>query len=356
MTSLPILRTSLDSAYAHLPVAELDALVESVYGEGVSAEDVEGLFDDIGRGLSTAARSVGRFAQQAAPVVAKAVPSMLSGAATGASVGGPWGALIGAGVGATSGILSQSKNPTARGIGGAIGGVGQLVSSVRGGGAGGAAGALGSIATGALGGTGAGRAARGAISGARQAQAGGGSANALLGMMTRPETLQAILSAAMGPAGSRNLNIGGQQIPVHQLLSALGTVAQRAAHEAAEFDENAEMTPEFAEAAAEAWGLDPEDAESRADGVLTWLALTSPIWANRPPPQVSVQVANPVDPYFPAGEYDEYDEGSEYDEGAEYDENDEYDEYDESAEYDEQWGNWTGEYDTEYDEAEYGHV
>ena len=294
----PLLRESLAPEFAQLPVRELDQLVRTIYGPEATAEDVEGLFDDIGRGLKSAAKGVGRFAQQAAPVLARALPGVASGAATGAAFG-PWGALIGAGAGLAGGLLSQSKDKTARSVGGAIGQAGQLVSAVRGGGGGGALGSLATVASGALGNTPAGRGVASAMRGSRS---GGGGANSLMGLLSRPELTQALTAAALGGAGRPTIPIGGHDVPVHQMLAALGQLSQRAAHEAAENDPNAEVTPQFAEAAAETLGIDADDAEGRTDALLTLLALSPSIWMSRPQPSVNVSVAQPADPYFPAGE------------------------------------------------------
>ncbi|GAO37874.1 hypothetical protein SCH01S_01_00370 [Sphingomonas changbaiensis NBRC 104936] len=289
-TDFPLLRASLAPQYAGLGAAELDEVVQALYGPEATAEDVEGLFDDIGRGFQNAAKGVGKFAQQAAPVVAGALPSIAQGAATGATFG-PWGALIGAATGAAGGILAQSKNKTARQIGGAIHDVGGLVSTVRGGGAGGALGSLASVASGALGATQAGRSVAGALAGG---QAGGGAANALMGLLGRPELAQALSSAAMGGFGRTNIPIGGQQVPVNQILAALGTLSQRAAHEAAEYDESAEATPEFATAAEATLGIDADDAEGRTDALLTLLALTPSIWMSQQRQPVNVSVSSPA--------------------------------------------------------------
>ena len=299
MTDYPMLTASLDQRYAGLSRQGLTELVEDLYGPGVTPEDVEGFFDDIGRGLQHAAQGVGHFAQQAAPMVVKALPAMATGAASGSAFG-PWGALIGAGAGLTSGLMSQSSNHTVRDIGGAIHSVGGLVSTVRGGGAGGAMGSLASITGGGLGGTPAGQAALGGMQMA-QGGRGGGAANQLMGMLARPETLQALLAALMGSSGRQQVPIGGQQVPVSQMLAALSSVAGRAAHEAAEYETGAEATPEYASAAAEVLGIDPEDAEGRVDALLTLLALTPSLWMARQPAQIAVNVA-PNDPFFPHGE------------------------------------------------------
>lgn len=283
----PLLRASLSPAYAEADAQQLDALVRQIYGEGASAEDVEGLFDDIGRGLKHAAGAVGHFAQQAAP-------GMLQGAMAGSALG-PWGALAGAVAGGAGSILSHSNNRTARAIGGGIGTVSNLVSTVRGGGAGGALGALGAIGGGAAGG-------RGGNPLAMLAGGGGGGANGLIGMLARPETLQALSSAAMGSFGRQSIPVGGQQIPVHMLLSALGTLANRSAHEAAEYDESAEAMPGFIAEAGEALGVDVEDAEGRTDTLLTLLALSPSIWgpnAQARPVTVNVAPAEPTPPPAP---------------------------------------------------------
>jgi hypothetical protein len=242
MTDYPLLRASLAPEYANLPPDRLNELVRSLYGPEASAEDVEGLFDDIGRGFRNAARGVGQFAQRAAPAVMRALPSVATGAATGAAFG-PWGALIGAGAGLAGGLLSQSNNRTARQVGGAIQGAGSLVSSIRGGGAAGAAGSLASIASGALGDTQAGRQALGGFQAARGTGTSGSAANMLAGLLSRPELAQSLFSSLLGGAGRQNIAIGGQQVPVSQMLSALSNVAGRAAHEAAEAHRNMRSWP-----------------------------------------------------------------------------------------------------------------
>lgn len=302
----PLLRSSLDPAYAELDGEALGELIESLYGPSATPEDVENLFKKIGSGFKKAAGAVGGFA-------GKALPGMLSGAMTGATVGGPWGALVGAVAGGAGSVLSKSKNKTARGIGGAIGGIGNLVSSARGGGAAGGLGGLLSKVAGGGGGAGnilsmvrgggAGGAlgslasvGAGALKGARPPGIpevpGGGAANALMGMLARPETLQALLAGTLGSYGKQAVAVGGQEIPVHSMLSALGTLAGEAAQEAAELDESAaEAVPGYVEWA-EGFGVDPESAEGRKDAVLLALALAPSMWASQNRPVV-VNVTNP---------------------------------------------------------------
>ncbi|MBX9797458.1 hypothetical protein [Sphingomonas sp.] len=284
--NFPMFRSSLAPDYAEASVEQLDAIARTIYGPEANAEMVESFFSDLGRGLSHAARGIGQFAQRAAPIVANALPSIAQGAMSGAALG-PWGALAGAIAGGAGGILSQVNNPTARAIGGGIGSVTNLLSTVRGGGPQGALGALG-----ALGG--------GTMRGAGLPGAGGGSANALMGLLARPELLQAITSGAMGSFGRPSVPVGGQQVPVNMLLSALGTLANRTAHEAAEFAGGAEAVPAFIESAGEALGADTQDAEGRADTLLTLLALSPMIWnSGRPPVTVNVPPTQPAPPPIP---------------------------------------------------------
>jgi hypothetical protein len=295
-TVLPNLRRSLAAEYNELSDQELDALVAEIYGPGVTAEDVEGLFDDIGRGLHSAAGAVGHFVQQAAPAVGKALPAIAQGALTGASVGGPIGAIVGAAAGGAGGILSQSKDPTLRGIGGAIGGVSQLASTFTGGGAlsnlakvgvGALSGGGGASITGALGSLAGVPGPLGKIAGTINqvapiaAQIGslgrGGSANALIGLLTRPETLQALSSAAMGQFGKPNVMVGNQPVAVQSILKALGNLSERAASEAVAVP--AEGLPPYFYGESGELAVDPADSDQRTDALLALLALTAPRWA-----------------------------------------------------------------------------
>jgi hypothetical protein len=166
-----------------------------------------------------------------------------------------------------------------------------LISTVRGGGAGKGLGSLASIGTGLLGG------GRKGFGGLAAKAAGGGSANALLGLLSRPETLQALLAGQMGSFGKQALQVGGQDVPVHALLSTLGTVADRAAQEAAELDESAaESVPSYVEWAESEFGIDADDAEGRSDALLALLAVTPSLWASQNRP-LTVNVTVPDPPY-----------------------------------------------------------
>jgi hypothetical protein len=332
-TEYPRLRASLAPEYAEIDDEQLDALVAEIYGPGVSAEDIESLWRDVGRGFQNVARGVGRVAQQAAPVVAGALPSIAQGAMTGATVGGPWGALAGAVAGGVGGVMSQSKNRTLRSVGGAIGGATQLAGNLTGGGAlrglagvglgGGTAGLIGQLAGGAraLPPAGAAQLARrmarrptparlaglpaqlgGALGGA------GGSANALLGMLARPETLRALSASALGGFGRQQVPLGGQSVPVQSILGALGTLAGRAAAESEAAGEHAHPAHYYDSAGELA--IDPADAEQRAEALLELYAATPTPYAEWLVTEAAESMAEDVEDAQP--EYTEDD--AEYDE------------------------------------------
>jgi hypothetical protein len=260
-SSFPLLRSCLAAEFSDLNDEQLDAVVADIFGAEATAEDIESLWSDIGRGLSRAGKSV-----------ARALPSIAQGAATGAGFGGPIGALVGAAAGGAGGILSQSRNRTLRGIGSAVGGIGQVASTIRGGG-------LGSLANIALGGLSraGGRGPLGAVAGglARAIPgAAGGSANALMGLLSRPEALQALMSSSLGAAGRSRVMVGNQPVGVQSIMSAIGNLAGRAASEAAA--DTSEGLPEFFLDAEGEPEIDPADADQRTDALLALFALTLP--------------------------------------------------------------------------------
>jgi hypothetical protein len=315
-TSYPTLRENLAPQYSALSDEQIDALVAQVYGEGFTGEDLEGFFDDVKRGLGNVAGAVGNFAQKAAPVVKNALPGIAQGAMAGSALG-PWGALAGAIAGGAGSALSQSKNKTLSGIGRGLGTATQLASSIRGGGAaggvgkllqgglsqlggrGGALGGVANLATGAIAQLGRGGAPGGALGNIANAAMGGiaklaggqgappgANANALLGMLARPEVGQALMSAAMGGLGRQSVQIGGNQVGVQSILGALGNLAGRAAGEMQET--YAERLPEYFYDQNGELAIDPAESHQRTDRLLTLMALTSPIWAVPRAPQVVV--------------------------------------------------------------------
>ena len=315
-TNYPTLRENIAPQFSELSDEQIDALVEQVYGEGITGEDLEGFFDDVKRGLGSVTGAVGNFAQKAAPFVQKALPGMAQGAMAGSALG-PWGALAGAIAGGAGSALAQSKNKTLSGIGRGLGTATQLASSVRGGGAaggvgklvqgglsqlgrrGGALGGVANLATGALsqlggrGGAGGalGNIANVAMGGLSQLAGGkgapaGANANALLGMLARPEVGQALMSAAMGGLGRQSVQIGGNQVGVQSILGALGNLAGRAAGEMQE--SYSEGLPEYFYDQDGELAIDPAESHQRTDRLLTLMAVTAPIWAVPRSPQVVV--------------------------------------------------------------------
>lgn len=190
-------REFLIPQYRYLPAEDIESLLGETFPE-LSPEDAESFFRDIGRSLGKFGSEVGRRA-----------PGILSGAATGATTGaalGPFGALAGALAGGAFGGATyrpQPGTPSATGIAQQIGR--QTLGALSGnGGTAGSIGQLGNSVMGAL---------------ARGDRGAGGQ---LAAMLSQPQAWQAVLNAMTGSAGSR-------QVP--SILSALGTLATRAAEE-----------------------------------------------------------------------------------------------------------------------------
>ena len=70
-TAYPTLRASLAPEYTELSDEQLDFLVAEMYGPGVSAEDIEGFWNDVGKGFKKVGKTVGG-----------ALPSIAQGAMT----------------------------------------------------------------------------------------------------------------------------------------------------------------------------------------------------------------------------------------------------------------------------------
>ncbi|MEA2881231.1 MAG: hypothetical protein QOH32_450 [Bradyrhizobium sp.] len=346
-TDYPLLRDNLAPGFAELSDEQIDALVQQFYGEGFTGEDLEGFFDSIKHGLSGVAGAVGNFAQKAAPAVMNTLPGIAQGAMAGSALG-PFGMLAGAIAGGAGSALSQSKNPTLSGIGRGLGTVTQLASAGRGGGAaggiggllqgglsqlgkrGGAAGGIGGRLQGRLsqrggrgGAAGVGDLLQGGLSqlggpggdaggalggitnlfgGALQGAPGqalpaGASANTLLGMLARPEVGQALMSAAMGGLGRQSVPIGSSQVDVQSILNALSSLAGQAADEMA--GTGSEALPEYFYGEDGELAFDPAERHSRTNALLTYMVLTAPSWAQRPPgPVVVVQPPPQREPVY----------------------------------------------------------
>lgn len=95
--NLPNLRQALATQYAELPAARLDRIVQEMFGEDVTAEDLELSWGDVGS-------VAGTVAQKSLPV---ALPML------GTAVGGPLGGVAGAAVGQAVGGMIGGKPPAA---------------------------------------------------------------------------------------------------------------------------------------------------------------------------------------------------------------------------------------------------
>lgn len=278
---LPHLRQVVDPALSGLPTLQLRSTVDSALGEGTAdamETDLEGVFDGFGRALSSAAKSVGHFAQQQGPGLAQIGGGLLQGAMAG-SAGGIPGIIAGAAAGGVGAGLSRYGSGTARQIGNTLTGVTRAVGQFTP--MGQAGGALGSV-VGGLGGMAAGRGGR---------AGGGGAMGQLAGMLGSPQTAGALaglfgggsavgqLSAALGnPAiqqalaalrlgqlGRSAIPVGPrrQPVPTAAFPQLLGHLAQQAAAEAVGGADEAESLAFMADGAGGFAG-DPANPVDRA--------------------------------------------------------------------------------------------
>ncbi|HEV2541874.1 MAG TPA: hypothetical protein VGU70_03805, partial [Methylobacterium sp.] len=253
----------------------------------------EGAFDGIGRMFSSAARDIGKFAQQAAPAVAHIGGGVLQGAMAGSAAGLP-GIIAGAAVGGAGAGLSRYGKGAARQVGGALSGVTSLAGQFTPMGQAGAA--LGSTLSG-LGGAAAGKGGRsvrtaspgtgaaggipalgqiaGLLTSPQAAAAVGGlfggnrAANQFASTLQRPEVQQALAAMRLGPLGRSAIPVGSAQTPVPtggfaQLLSHL---VQQMATEAADIETEGEAESaaiEFMSDGAGGFVGDPALPSSRA--------------------------------------------------------------------------------------------
>lgn len=100
-------------------------------------------------------------------------------------------------------------------------------------------------------------------------QQNGSASSQLIALLSRPETLQALLAMTMGQSGRRNLEIGGRQVPVAAIANLLSTLAQQTVSQqhAVVAGESTE-TPEYLLDDYGDYVCDPMDAEERATVLL----------------------------------------------------------------------------------------
>lgn len=236
----PHLREALAPRYADQSPEAIEALVEHTWGPDVSAADLESLLEfDLGGALSSIGRTVANVASQAAPVLARAAPGALQGAMSGAALG-PWGALGGALLGGVGSAL-QGPAPS-----GAARPPGPSMPSLPLPGAGGIGLPLGG---------------------------GSPAAGQLLGLLGRPEVLQALTAMMMGPAGRSSIPVGpgNTSVPIGAFGNLLGMLGTRASAEYNRFAATTEATPEYLLDYAGEFKADPANAAHRAEVLLEML-------------------------------------------------------------------------------------
>jgi hypothetical protein len=130
-----------------------------------------------------------------------------------------------------------------------------------------------------------GRAAGGAIGAAAgppapptvAAPGGSPAAGQLLQTVARPETLQAVMSMVLGPAGKPSVQVGSTPVPVGAFSNLLGVLANRAAAECnAAVARQSESAPAYLRDYAGETVADPAVPAQRADALYELLELTRP--------------------------------------------------------------------------------
>jgi hypothetical protein len=261
------LRENIAPHLANLSDAQLEALMAR---NGMDAEAMEGFFD-----------TLKSFASSAGKAVLSAAPSILpvAGTVLGTAIGGPVGAQLGGTLGSLAGkaVGAATGQPAPAGGGGA-GGIGGIISGV--------AGSL-------LGG-------------------GGGSpaAGQLLQTITKPETLQALGSMAMGALGRPNVQVGGTSVPVGAFGTLLKTLIGQAEAEYSQALSAAEGdgTPSYMKDFSGQPVADPAVPLNRA------IALYQLLQASAPPSELEVAEAEADAAEVEAAELDIEAMQAEYDE------------------------------------------
>jgi hypothetical protein len=221
-TSYENLREYLDSDYARLSDAEVEALMRR---NGMSAEAMEGFFDD----LKKVATSVGQVALRAAPsVISVAAPLV------GTAIGGPIGGMIGGSLGSlASGAIASAtgqKAPAAPGAAPAAGPAGPI------------AGGIGQLVGGLTGGSPA--------------------AGSLVQSLLTPQTIQALGSMVLGTLGKDSVPVAGRDVPVSGFINLLKSFLGNAEAEYHALQASADAAlPEYLQGSA---GLGAGDSASDA--------------------------------------------------------------------------------------------
>lgn len=242
-TRYPILRESLAPGYASWS----DAALARALGDAVPIEYLE----DFGSFLRSAGSALNQYG-----------PAALAGAGQGAATGaalGPWGALIGAGLGAATSLMSRPSGPAP--VAGPTPAPGPTAPAASGG----AGGVIQTVA--------------GALPGLASAAGVSPSAVQLLGLLGRPEVVQALTALAMGRMGRATVPAGAAQVPVTAVAEALRELADQVLEDyrGASAGWSADVPAYLRAPDGRVW-VDPANPRERANMVLYHLAQ-SESWA-----------------------------------------------------------------------------
>ena len=206
-TDYPAIRRIMGRQRETLDDSQLEALLAEAF-PGADPEDVEDFM-----------RSVQQFGKQVAPVAQKALPGVIQGATTGAAVGGPWGAAAGAVGGGAASLLApagprQAPKPRAPRPG-ITGPVLPPPSAAPGAPVVGPAPAAAQVPPPS--------AAPGApVVGPAPAAA------QLMALLSRPETMHAMLALVLGNLGRNTVVVGQRPIPAAEFANAVAEFAAEA--------------------------------------------------------------------------------------------------------------------------------
>jgi hypothetical protein len=204
-TSYPAIRRVMGPERERMDDAAIEDLVGELFPEA-DVEDVENFM-----------RTVQSFGKQVAPLAQRALPGIIQGAATGGTVAGPWGALAGAIGGGAASLLSSGGSrgaPPARAAAQPPApppaAVPPAVEPPA------APGAPAPIAPPAA-----------------PVTAGAAPTAQLMALLSRPETMQALLSMLMAGSGRSTVSVGAQPVPAPAFANAISELAGQAAEHAA---------------------------------------------------------------------------------------------------------------------------
>lgn len=215
-TRYPAARRVMKDAAADLDDSAVADYLESVFPDA-SAQEIESFM----RSLQSFGRSIAPVVKQAVPIIQRAAPGAIQGALQGGMVAGPWGALAGAGIGAAGSLLSQPPSAAPQ----------QQTAP--------ASPAQRQVAVQQPAPSRAGPAPRRSSPTRMQTspvpqattQAGVNPAvTQLLALLSRPETMQALMSLAMAGRGRAAIPVGQRQVPPAAFANAIAEYASAATH------------------------------------------------------------------------------------------------------------------------------